>query len=116
MTCETPNCEPLTRASARAQDEPGYVQGLNAIARAHGVTLQQIRGKRRFKTFVAARLECYRYLQARGWSTTRIGAYFHRDHSSVVQAVASEERRAEIARYAKARHEHYAKIRTAGGE
>jgi len=113
MSIEGPVSATVTRASARAQDDD-YKTGLTAIARAHGLSFEDVRSKRRFKAFVAARLECYRYLQARGWSTTRIGAYFHRDHSSVVQAVASAERRAEIAKYAKGRHVRYAAIRAAG--
>lgn len=113
MTADAHFSDTLTRASARAQDDD-FKTGLTAIARAHGLSLEEARSKMRFKAFVAARLECYRYLQARGWSTTRIGTYFHRDHSSVVQALASEERRAEIAEYAKGRHARYAAIRAAG--
>lgn len=96
MTENTHFSDTLTRASARAQDDD-YKIGLTAIARSHGLSLEEVRSKMRFKAFVAARLECYRYLQGRGWSTTRIGVFFNRDHSTVVQAVASDERRAEIA-------------------
>lgn len=61
---------------------------LTAIARAHGLTVPQMKSKSRFREFVAARREAYVYLHGEeGWSTTQIGRYFGRDHSTVVWAL-----------------------------
>lgn len=61
---------------------------LTAIARAHGLTVPQMKSKSRFREFVAARREAYRYLhEEEGWSTPQIGRYFGRDHSTVLWAI-----------------------------
>lgn len=80
-----------THAHTPARED--YKIALDAICGANGITLEDARSKGRFKPHVAARRECYSYLQGRGWSTTMIGKFFHRDHSTIVFAVAGEERR-----------------------
>lgn len=59
-------------------------RGLNAIARKHGVDLEALRGKGKFRILCDARRECYTYLwHERGWSTPQIGGYFNRDHTTI---------------------------------
>jgi len=83
----------LTRADARASLQLEWQRGLEEIARKHRLTLTELRSPRRFKPHAEARRECYLYLQARDWSTTRIGKLFNRDHTTIVVALASEDRR-----------------------
>jgi chromosomal replication initiation ATPase DnaA len=80
-------------------------QHLTAIARKHGVTLEALRAKGKFKVLCDARRECYTYLhQERGWSTPQIGGFFNRDHTTVcwwLDNQGSLERKRERARRAK---------------
>jgi chromosomal replication initiation ATPase DnaA len=77
---------------------------LEAICGTHGLTLADVKTKKRFKAFVAARRECYAHLLAKGWSTVQVGRWFERDHSSVVSAMRTPERQA---RHAALRREYH---------
>lgn len=84
---------------------------LEAIAAEHGLTLDQLISPNKFRRYVAARRECYRYLhEVRGWSTPQIGKLFRRNHSTIVVALDSHGR-AEERRAAK---REYARVRAAG--
>lgn len=96
--------ETVTRGAGARVD---FRTALEEIAERHGFTLEILQGKGRFAKQVAARVECYRLLVGRGWSTPRIGRFFNRDHSTVVwalspasrhEAVAERERRDRAAR------------------
>lgn len=80
-------------------------EALHAIADRHGLPFEELQGKQRFKPHVEARRECYRYLQAEGWSTPEIGGLFNRDHTTVVIALLDSAERRAIARQ---RTRHYA--------
>ena len=59
-----------------------------AVAAEHGVTVNDIMGECRTKGIVEARWEAMRAVKKEtGWSTTRIGAFFHRDHTTVMHAL-----------------------------
>jgi len=63
-------------------------KALEAIAAKHGLTLDSIRGKGKFRAQVTARVECYKYLwNERAWSTPQIGKLFNRHHTTVVFAI-----------------------------
>lgn len=60
---------------------------LDEIAARHGFTFAALRIHNRTKGRFEARLECYEYLAAEGWSTPQIGDLFNRDHSTVCYAL-----------------------------
>jgi len=85
----------VTRAPAREViPRLEWQLGIDAICASHAIPLAQLQSPLRFKAHCAARRECYAFLQARGWSTPRIGKFFHRDSTTVCLALASDERRA----------------------
>jgi len=65
----------------------------DGIAKRHGVLLAEVMGHRRVSAVVAARQECFAILRERGWSSTRIGALFDREHTTVLDGVKAHERR-----------------------
>lgn len=69
---------------------------LGQIAGAHRFTFEQLQGKGRFASHVAARRECFRWLHANGWSTPEIGALFNRDHTTISYALAPEQKREKV--------------------
>jgi len=66
-------------------------KALEAIAEAHCFTLEELRGRARNREITKARLVCYRYLRAQGWSLPEIGGQFGRDHTAVLWALMSGE-------------------------
>jgi hypothetical protein len=58
-----------------------------AVARETNVSADAIMGYSRKKRIVRARWECWKRLAALGWSSTRLGQVWGRDHSTVVHAV-----------------------------
>ena len=57
-------------------------------ARAHGVTLEEMLGRRRFAAMAAARRDFYRELvEERGWSANAVGKFVGRDHASILLAL-----------------------------
>lgn len=61
---------------------------LLAIAEKHGVTVQEIIGRRRFSNLIAARFEAvYEITKATGWSLPRIGRLFNRDHTTILHCL-----------------------------
>lgn len=100
MTVLLPDSQTLTPARAGVSSPRDLInQALTAIARKHGITLEKLKSKSRLAACVEARRDAYRMLHAApyNWSTPRIGAYFGRDHSTVVYAIAPEERREALA-------------------
>ena len=64
------------------------------VAAEHGVTVKDIMGDCRTKGIVEARHEAMREVKKEtGWSTTRIGVFFHRDRTSIMHALDPERRR-----------------------
>lgn len=68
------------------------------ILEAHGVTWAEIIMDRRWRPLIRARREICTALRALGWSYQAIGAYTHRDHSTVIYAI-------ETLKEEKARHD-----------
>jgi chromosomal replication initiation ATPase DnaA len=66
--------------------------GLKAVAASHGCTLEQLRGKAKFRRFVAARRDCYAYLRSRGWTLHQIARQFNRDHTSILWLLHPDEK------------------------
>ena len=61
---------------------------IEAIAKAHCFTLEDILGKRKFKHLVVVRRKCIVMLREKGYSTTEIGRIMGgRDHSTIVHAL-----------------------------
>jgi chromosomal replication initiation ATPase DnaA len=84
-----------------------YEQELTAIARAHRLSLNDMRGPCRLKAYVQARRIAYEYLRGRGWGYIKIGEYFHRDHTTILWAL-GRSKKAREARAAKSRLAQYA--------
>jgi chromosomal replication initiation ATPase DnaA len=60
---------------------------IEAIAKAHCFTLEDILGPRKFKPLVAVRRKCIVVLREKGHTTTEIGRIMNRDHTTVVHAL-----------------------------
>ena len=60
---------------------------IDAIAREHGYTVEDILGKSRLKRLVHVRRLCVLMLREKGYSTTEIGRVMDRDHSTIVHAL-----------------------------
>jgi chromosomal replication initiation ATPase DnaA len=60
---------------------------IEAIAKEHRFTLQDIIGKRKFQPLVKVRRKCVVMLRAKGYSTTEIGRIMNRDHSTIVTSL-----------------------------
>jgi chromosomal replication initiation ATPase DnaA len=60
---------------------------IEAIAKAHCFTLEDILGKRKFKHLVEVRRKCIVMLREKGYSTTEIGRIMQRDHSTICHAL-----------------------------
>ena len=61
---------------------------IEAIAKSHCFTLEDILGPRKFKHLVAVRRKCIVMLREKGYSTTEIGRIMGgRDHSTIVHAL-----------------------------
>ena len=60
---------------------------IDAIAKLHGYTVEDILSKRKPKPLVAARRECVVKMRGKGYSTTQIGRIMNRDHSTIVHAL-----------------------------
>lgn len=60
---------------------------IEAIAKAHCFTLEDILGPRKFKPLVAVRRKCIVVLREKGYSTTEIGRIMQRDHSTICHAL-----------------------------
>lgn len=56
---------------------------IEAIAKEHRFTLEDILGKRKFKPLVTVRRKCVVMLREKGYSTTEIGRIMNRDHSTI---------------------------------
>jgi chromosomal replication initiation ATPase DnaA len=60
---------------------------IEAIAKAHCFTLEDILGPRKFKPLVAVRRKCIVVLRQKGHTTTEIGRIMRRDHSTICHAL-----------------------------
>jgi len=54
------------------------------ISLKHGITVEELRGRRRFKHIVAARVEFCKSLRAKNWSYPAIALFLNRDHTSIM--------------------------------
>ena len=84
----------------RAAPELSPLKPLNAdllaanIARRHGLTVDVLKSQLRYKHLVRARAELYRALREAGWSYPAIGRFVgDRDHTTILIALASPEKR-----------------------
>ena len=68
---------------------------LTELASEHGLTLDAILSRRRTPTVCVARDAAMAYLRAKGWTYSRIGAFFGRDHSTALVGVQRHEARVE---------------------
>ena len=85
-----------SESAKRARQTDWHVV-IRRIERAHGVTLEQMQGPRRYRPIVRARWALIAALRERGWSLMRIGKFLNRDHTTVLYALRREaERRAEL--------------------
>jgi len=58
------------------------------VAKQHGLTVEDLRGRKTTKRVCAARQHAFAEIYAAGRnSTLRIGAFFGRDHSSVLHGI-----------------------------
>lgn len=60
---------------------------IDAIAREHKFTQEDILGKSRFGPLVKVRRKCVVMLREKGYSTTEIGRIMNRDHSTIVTSL-----------------------------
>ena len=60
---------------------------IEAIAKAHRFTLEDILGPRKFKPLVEVRRKCAVMLREKGLTTTEIGRILRRDHSTISHAL-----------------------------
>jgi chromosomal replication initiation ATPase DnaA len=60
---------------------------IEAIAKAHCFTLEDILGPRKFKPLVAVRRKCAVMLREKGHTTTEIGRIMQRDHSTICHSL-----------------------------
>jgi chromosomal replication initiator protein len=60
---------------------------IEAIAKEHRFTLEDILGKNRFGPLVKVRRKCVVMLREKGYSTTEIGRIMNRDHSTIVTSL-----------------------------
>jgi len=60
---------------------------IEAIAKAHCFTLEDILGPRKFKPLVEVRRKCAVMLREKGLTTTEIGRILRRDHSTICHAL-----------------------------
>lgn len=60
---------------------------VEAIAKAHCFTLEDILGPRKFKPLVEVRRKCAVMLREKGFTTTEIGRILRRDHSTICHAL-----------------------------
>jgi len=60
---------------------------VEAIAKAHCFTLEDILGPRKFKPLVAVRRKCIVMLREKGHTTTGIGRIMNRDHTTIVHSL-----------------------------
>jgi chromosomal replication initiation ATPase DnaA len=60
---------------------------INAIAKEHGYTVEDILGYWRPKELVKVRRLCVVMLREKGYSTLAIGRIMHRDHSSICNSL-----------------------------
>jgi chromosomal replication initiation ATPase DnaA len=60
---------------------------IEAIAKAHCFTLEDILGPRKFKPLVAVRRKCIVMLREKGHTTTGIGRIMNRDHTTIVHSL-----------------------------
>jgi len=60
---------------------------IDAIAKLHGYTVEDILSQRKSKSLVAARRECVVKMRSKGYSTTQIGRIMKRDHSTICHAL-----------------------------
>lgn len=61
---------------------------IEAVAAEFGLSYGEVIGTGRTRRFVAARAVVARILRDRGWSTTQIGRWLHRDHSTIIHLLA----------------------------
>lgn len=62
---------------------------------ANGYTLAELRGDRRIPSLVAARHEAWLICREMGFSLPEIGAFWHRDHTSIKNGIARAKERRE---------------------
>lgn len=60
---------------------------IEAIAKEHCFTVEDILGPRKFKHLVTVRRKCIVMLREKGYSTTEIGRIMNRDHSTICHAL-----------------------------
>jgi len=60
---------------------------IEAIAKAHCFTLEDILGPRKFKPLIAVRRKCAVMLREKGHTMTEIGRILRRDHTTIVHAL-----------------------------
>lgn len=85
-----PNPEPVV--AAQIDDAPVLpLAGIRLIAyrvsQETGYTLKELRGKARYAPLVRARWECFVRCRAEGYSMPEIGAFFRRDHTTVLHGL-----------------------------
>jgi chromosomal replication initiation ATPase DnaA len=69
------------------------------VARAYGLTVEQLMSRRRMRPLPDARHQLWRLLRARGWSFPRIARFANVDHSTVIYGLRSETRARKRAKY-----------------
>lgn len=75
----------------------GLADVLDEVCRKHRLIPAQVLSRRRFAPFVRARHELgWRLVVERGLSTTQAGRLLDRDHSSIVQGMATHEKRTKM--------------------
>lgn len=67
-----------------------WKRDLEIIAHLHGMTLEEVMRKEKFRVHVAARRDCYAYLREQGWSYPEIGGLFKLDHTTVMWALCDD--------------------------
>lgn len=93
------------RPSPLAALEPsGVADEIRAVVAQHGATVDDVLGPTRLAHVVRARRDAMRLIRDRlAWSYPAIGRLFGRDHTTVMMALASPERREKRAWQAKVR-------------
>ncbi len=85
--------EDLNRCAEIRDPELGILRVVSAIAEATGLTVNEIRGHRRWPHVVAARHLAFYICHEQGFSARRIARFFNSDRSAVFYGIAKERAR-----------------------
>jgi chromosomal replication initiation ATPase DnaA len=63
------------------------------VARRHGLSVEDMLSRRRYAHLAVARVDLYLALRGKGWSYPAIGRFVERDHTTIIAALWTKERK-----------------------